>query len=888
MPKKQSYSEMYTSQYYHEYAGQGYTEETFGALFEWIADKIVEQFHPKTMLDVGCAHGFLLTRLRDRGVEAYGIDVSEYAISHVPEKYAPFCAVASLADGKLPASFPQKYDLVYCVEVLEHLYEEDSQAALEALCSWGDVLYISACPSAEGDPYHVNAQPMKYWLNRFDSLGFDQLKTPQLFKVTSYAFCVCRRDSVPGKLADLFTEPLRQAKEALSQMQGQLDAQSDWIATEASACRAAVERVSASEAGLRRAFQELKTTADTMRHTLSWRLTLPFRLLKRAVKYVARRAPGVRYLYSILACIKDNGVSAVPQQMRNRRFLLRHFKGKSLNVLDFSPFESLRYQVDSVPVNGPYISVIVPLFNTPPRMLREMIDSVLNQTYDRWELCLADGSDVRHPYVEKIAKQYARRHKNIKYRKLAENMGISGNTNAARSMAQGDYYAMLDHDDLLHPSALYEVSKTVMYEHADVIFSDEVLFQNGPKNIVAYILKPDYGSYTILSGNYMCHFLCYSRFLAERLGEYRTDMDGAQDYYYILQLCRLARKIAHVRKILYYWRRHSGSVSMSIDVKPYAVESARKALKDHLVQLGAQGEVQFLKGLIGMYHVRFTVVGTPLISIVIGCMPNGRANAVRCIDSILEKSDYRHFELLLAYGGSREDYALEPNMPRENDGQTRVLFLPEAKNVASLYNLAAEQAFGEHLLFLHPNTHVISGDWLETLLSYSQRADVGAVGAKLFFINDTVYTAGLVLGLNGTAGHVYRGASRSDVGQIGLLLSAHNVSALSWECMMIKRSLFLEANGFSSHYEALADADLCLRLLDQKRSNVVAPYATLYRHADTASAKANSDPSPSLTESERFMQDWAEKMLYGDPWFNPHFRMDTLIPTVDTSHLPPY
>ncbi|MBQ3255884.1 MAG: glycosyltransferase, partial [Oscillospiraceae bacterium] len=295
--------------------------------------------------------------------------------------------------------------------------------------------------------------------------------------------------------------------------------------------------------------------------------------------------------------------------------------------------------LESIPMDVKF-SIVVPLFNTPERLLREMMDSVAAQSYSNWELCMADGSDDTHGYVGELVQAYVQRDERFKYRKLRENMGISGNTNACIEMATGDYIALFDHDDLLHPHALYEAAKAIYNEGADFIYTDETMFYESPEDAYSPHYKPDFAPDTLRSYNYITHLSVFSRTLMDKVGLFRSEFDGSQDYDMILRLTEQAEKIVHIPKILYYWRNHPGSVASDVSVKPYTMVSARKALAEHLERVGLKGVVED-SSVPTTYRIRYEIQGTPLVSIVFDEHP-----LCECVEAIRKITSYPNYEIV--------------------------------------------------------------------------------------------------------------------------------------------------------------------------------------------------------------------------------------------------
>ena len=496
------------------------------------------------------------------------------------------------------------------------------------------------------------------------------------------------------------------------------------------------------------------------------------------------------------------------------------------------------------------VSVIVPLYNTPEPFLRDMIRSVQGQSYENWELCLADGSDEAHPSVGEIARACAESDPRILYRRLDHNGGISENTNACLDMATGDYIALFDHDDLLHPSALFEAVTAICERDADFVYTDELTFQSPDVNRVLTIhFKPDFAIDNLRANNYICHLSVFSRALLDSAGPFRQAYDGSQDHDMILRLTACARRVVHIPKVLYFWRSHPESVASDISAKEYAVLAGRGAVRDSLATAGMPAEVSSSPAFPALYRIQYPLREKALISILVPY--EGEPEALRrCVASVLERTAYDSYEMLIL---AREPLPALPESPR-----VRVL------DTDSL-NEAARQAAGAYYVLLADKAEVLSPGWLEELLMYAQREDVAAAGAMLYGPDDTVRHAGVMLARrdDGTALYPFFGVRRGAVGYMGRLCYAQNVSAVSGGCMMVKASAYWEAGGFDEAFGPVCgDVDLCLRLRRAGRLIVWTPYAEMYLHEDKKSA-----PQAPEREIALFRARWTEELEASDPYF---------------------
>ena len=531
------------------------------------------------------------------------------------------------------------------------------------------------------------------------------------------------------------------------------------------------------------------------------------------------------------------------------------------------------------------ISILVPLYNTPEPFLRDMITSVLNQTYQNWELCLADGSDAEHGEVGRICREYLEKDSRIVYQKLLKNEGISGNTNECLKLATGEYIGLFDHDDILHPSTLYEYVKAVNEQDADYIYCDETTFKNGDINkMLTMHFKPDYAVDNLRANNYICHFSVFARELLDGTELFRPQFDGSQDHDMILRMTDRAKHIVHIPKLLYYWRCHEGSVASGIDAKPYVVAAAKGAVADHLRRHGfTHFQITSTRAFETIFKIRYEIIGDPMISIVI---PNKdhAADLKRCITSILEKSTYENYEIVIVENGSETKEIFEYYTSLKEYDNIRVVTYekPEGQNgfnYSAVNNFGVKQTKGDYILLLNNDTEVITVNWMEELLMYAQREDVGAAGAKLYYGNKTIQHAGVVLqlGAHRTAGHSHYGQSRENLGYMGRLCYAQNVSAVTGACLLVKKSLFEEVGGLDESFAiSLNDVDFCLKLREKGLLNVFTPFAELYHYESVSRGLDDNGEKAERynRESAHFREKWKTVLEKGDPYYNPNFSLD--------------
>jgi GT2 family glycosyltransferase len=527
----------------------------------------------------------------------------------------------------------------------------------------------------------------------------------------------------------------------------------------------------------------------------------------------------------------------------------------------------------------PLYSILVPLFNTDETMLREMIDSVRWQTYKNWELCLADGSDDKHSYVEQVVRSYddAR----IKYMRLEKNYGISGNTNECLKLATGDYIGLFDHDDILHPEALFYYTKAINEEGSDYIYCDETTFKSGNINhMLTMHFKPDYAPDNLRANNYICHFSVFKRTLLDGTELFRSKFDGSQDHDMILRLTDKAEKVTHVPKLLYYWRCHPGSVASNISAKEYAIDAAKGAVADSLRKHGfTDFKITGTRAFETIFKIRYKLNGTPLVSIII---PNKdhSSDLKRCVNSIIERSTYKNYEIIIVENNSteKETFDLYKDLMEESE-KVKVVKYEGPFNYSAVNNFGVKEATGEYVLLLNNDTEVITLNWIEEMLMYAQRPDVGAVGAKLYYKDRTIQHAGVVIGLGAhrTAGHTHYKMPKDNLGYMGRLCYAQNVTAVTGACLLVKRSLYDELNGLDTDFQiSLNDVDFCLRLREKGLLNVFTPFAELYHYESISRGLDDQGEKAERynNESRHFREKWKEVLEKGDPYYNVNFSLD--------------
>lgn len=527
------------------------------------------------------------------------------------------------------------------------------------------------------------------------------------------------------------------------------------------------------------------------------------------------------------------------------------------------------------------ISILVPLWNNQRQFQIEMLESVMNQTYENWELCLADGSDQEHAYIGEICKEYAAKARGrIVYKHLDKNGGIAGNTNECLKLATGEYIGLFDQDDILHPSALYEYVKAINEQDADYIYCDETTFHNGDINkMLTMHFKPDFAPDNLRANNYICHFSVFSRELLDGTELFRPKFDGSQDHDMILRLTDNAKHVVHVPKLMYYWRSHSGSVASGISAKPYAIDAAKGAVAEHLKKHGySHFKITSTRAFETIFRIQYQIIGNPKVSIVIANKDHDQ-DLRRCITSILEKSTYDNYEIIVVENNSETPEIEAYYQELAENEKVKVVRFEGAFNYSAVNNLGVSRATGEYIVLLNNDTEVITVNWIEELLMYAQREDVGAVGAKLYYPDKTIQHAGVVIGLGAhrTAGHTHYKQSRQNLGYMGRLCYAQNVTAVTGACLMVKKSLYDQVSGLDTGFAiSLNDVDFCLKLRKAGYLNVWTPFAELYHYESISRGLDDQGEKAERynRESAMFREKWKEELQKGDPYYNPNFSLD--------------
>lgn len=525
----------------------------------------------------------------------------------------------------------------------------------------------------------------------------------------------------------------------------------------------------------------------------------------------------------------------------------------------------------------PKISIIVPTYNTPLDFLKEMIDSVRNQSYSNWQLCIADGSDSQHP-ARKMIEDYAKEDSRIKVTYLSENYGISGNTNKALELADGDYVGLFDHDDLLTPDALFEIVSTLQEVQHDIIYTDEDKLDNSKKEFVDPNFKPDYNVDLFRSHNYITHFFVVKTKIIKGIGGFDSQYDGAQDYDLMFRCIEKSQSIHHIPKILYHWRMHAASTAENPESKLYCYDAGKRAIEDHYKRIGVDATVELMpKPLWGMYKTTYSTKNNPLVSIII---PNMEHKDIlkTCIDSLYNVNTYKNFEIVIVENNStsKEIFDYYQELQEEHDNVVIARWEDEF-NYSALNNFGVEHAHGEYYLFLNNDTEVIEPTAISEMLGCCMREEVGIVGAKLLYEDDTVQHAGVVIGFGGFAGHIFTGIGKDDYGYMVRARINCDYSAVTAACMMVDKKVFEAVNGFDTQFKvACNDIDFCLRVRQLNKLVVYNAFALWHHYESKSRGYEDSIEKIKRFESEvaLFQERWIDILTNGDPYYNSNFKIE--------------
>ena len=521
---------------------------------------------------------------------------------------------------------------------------------------------------------------------------------------------------------------------------------------------------------------------------------------------------------------------------------------------------------------APKFSVVVPLYHTPAKFLKDLVRSMMYQSYANWELCLVNASpeDV---HLTSLLENWAMRDKRIRVIRLEKNLGIAQNTNAGIEASTGEFIAFLDHDDFLEPDALFcYVDALNKDKTIDVFYSDEDKTDEYAAHYFYPHFKSDFNIDLLHANNYMCHFLAVRKSLVDTVGGLNEKFDGAQDYDFVLRLTENTKKIYHCPRILYHWRCSNQSTAASQGNKMYAIHAGKAALNAHYKRIGWNARAQ--EGAVdGWYQTKFTLKEEPLVSILIPNKDHTDDLDV-CLNSFFERADYQNYEFIIIENNSvlPETFAYYEKIEKEHDN-VKVVYWEAGFNYSAINNFGFKFAKGDYIMLLNNDVELITPDIFQSMLGFCMRPEVGIVGAKLLYNDHTVQHAGVLVGAGGLADHVFKGIHEDDPGYMGRAISSQDVSAVTAACLLVKRSVYEEVGGLEEEFQvAFNDVDFCLKVRK-------AGYLIVY-DADVKLFHYESKSRGMEDTTDRFIRFGNEMMLlnskwdilstFVDPYYNPN------------------
>ena len=587
--------------------------------------------------------------------------------------------------------------------------------------------------------------------------------------------------------------------------------------------------------------------------------------IKRTINYLKRNGLK-KTIKRFFQKIEEKFINSKYEKIEQENYI-KWIENNEPNIQELEKQKKFKFEYE------PKISVIVPMYNTPKKYFVELVNSLKDQTYRNWELCLADGSEKKADYIDDIINNDER----INYKLLKKNMGISGNSNQALKLATGYYYALLDHDDIIPSFSLFEIVKAINKDkNAEFIYTDEDKIIGDKNKRIGPHFKSDYAPDTLRSYNYICHFSIFKKSLMDKLVGFNSEFDGSQDYDIILRATELANKIIHIPKILYHWRINENSVASNSSAKPYAYVAAKKAILASLDRQGIKADIED-SSILGLYRIKYKFEGRPKVSIII-LNKDHIKDLKKCINSIL-KSNYDNYEIIVVENNSIDSTTFKYYNQLSQNSKIKIVRSKEREfNYSKLNNYGAKHATGDFYLFMNNDVEILStNDWLQLLVGTANRKDVGAVGGKLIYPDGTIQHAGVVLNFTGIAGHVNAHMRNNAVGYFGRIMIQQNFSAVTGALLMVSKKNFEDANGFDEDFPvAYNDIDFCLKLLSLGKVNVYDPYVTAYHYeSKTRGYEDTKEKKERLNNDTLRLKDkWKDVFNRPDPYFNINFRND--------------
>lgn len=897
--------DIYNEDYFKNYRGgvpYERSEPHWGVFFGNLADAIIREFKPKTVFDAGCAKGFLVEALRERNVEAYGRDFSEYAIGDIPDTLRPFCTLGSIAD-----SVEGQYDLITCIDVLEHMPVDESEKAIANLCNAAPLILFSSSLDEFSEPSHVNVRTPLHWLKLFAQHNFAPYHACDPSFLYSCAMVLERRELAPS-----FDELLSYAKLVSSRMERQAtEEQHDKVAHEHLFKLNKIENeltsikweLKSKEKELISVKKELiasnhkidclldeintlstshqdeinainisleeaeinKTRLFEIERSTSWKMTAPLRNTISKIASLRRRLVFSIRKNSLLHFLSGSHMSS---QKSYEEWV------KKYDTLDASDIDAIKNQIENFEIK-PLISIIMPTYNTPKNVLIEAIDSVVAQIYENWELCIADDASTM-PHVKEVLESYSKKDSRIKIIHREKNGHISAASNSALSIATGEWIALLDHDDVLAPHALFCVVEAIN-RNADacLIYSDEDKIGPDGMRCDPYF-KSDWNETLFLSQNMFCHLGVIRADIMRDVNGFRQGFEGSQDYDLILRcLEKIDRsQIIHIPHILYHWRIIPGSTALQGDAKPYAHIAAKKALNEYYKRNNLNFET--VEGeTVSENRLMTKLDNEPSVSIIIPTR-NGLDILSKCIKSIVEITEYKNYKIVIVDNNSDDINTLNYFKSIKSE-KINIIKDEREFNYSQLNNFAVYNTNSEYICFLNNDTEVISAFWLREMVGLAHNInDAGVVGAKLLYPDRTVQHAGVIIGMGGVAGH-YAYFDERDYGYFSRARLVQEYSALTFACTLVKRKIFDEVGGLDEENLKVAfnDVDFCLKVKKAGYRNIWTPFALLFHHeSKTRGYEDSPEKKARFSKEVEFMQSKWGSYLHTDTAYSPNLSLN--------------
>ena len=582
----------------------------------------------------------------------------------------------------------------------------------------------------------------------------------------------------------------------------------------------------------------------------------------------------------IIYNLKRYGILRTAKKIISRIFRLDKRNSKSQNeiyknwILHNEPDEfELDEQRKTKFEYNPKISIVVPMYNTNEVFFAELLNSLYAQSYKNWELCLADGSEKQNEMIQGLIMN----HKEIKYKFLNENKGISENTNRAIEMADGDFIAFLDHDDCLAPFALYEIIDCLNKNpETEFIYSDEDKIDEKGERFEPYF-KPKFSPETLECNNYITHFVVAKKSLVEKIGKLDSRFDGAQDFDFVLRATENTKNIIHIPKILYHWRAHRNSTANVADTKNYAYEAGVKVIREHLKRTGQEGIVENPEEVPGIYKIKFAVNSNPKVSILIPNKDNYKV-LKKCLKSILKLTTYSNYEILILENNSEKEETFKYYDEIQKNPKIKVIDFGKTEfNYSNIINKGVKVSDADFVLQLNNDTELLTPDWLELFIGYAQNKEIGAVGARLYYPDKSIQHAGIACGIAGIAGNVLVNLPYGVHGYFSREAATRNVSAVTGACLFARREIYEEVDYMDEELFKVAfnDVDFCLKILEKGYRIVYNPYIELI-HYESKTRGYEDTPEKKLrfeNESNNFKTKWKNFLESGDPYYSKNFSL---------------